>query len=166
MGDDGHDRVGRDATQAWLTAAERAELGDLTSTVHPLWVAASVSVRSEAGGHVVVEVGGDLATGSAAYLDVVLEQDQPCRRPATEGGERGGEHLQCRCPPQPQGGQIGDDPPTVEERLGQHRGHPADRTQRQRTRQSNQDEPAERPHHDPQIRIALSRPRPRCTAEI
>jgi anti-anti-sigma regulatory factor len=35
---------------------------------------AGVSLRSETGRHVVVEVGGDLASGSAAYLDVVLEQ--------------------------------------------------------------------------------------------
>jgi anti-anti-sigma factor len=58
-----------------LTAAAGAELGDLTSTAHPLWAAAGVSVRSEADGHVVVEVRGDLASGSAAYLDVVLEQE-------------------------------------------------------------------------------------------
>jgi anti-anti-sigma factor len=75
MADRTHDRDGPDPTQAWLTAAEDAELGDLTSTAHPLWASATVSVRSEDGGHVVVEVGGELAAGSAAYLDVVLEQE-------------------------------------------------------------------------------------------
>jgi anti-anti-sigma factor len=70
-----HDSRGSDATGAWLVAAEDAELGELVSAANFLWAPGSVSVRSEAGGLVVVEVGGELATGSAAYLDVVLEQE-------------------------------------------------------------------------------------------
>jgi anti-anti-sigma factor len=72
MGEHVDDRSGDDATGAWLDAAERAELGDLTSTVHARR-ATAVSVESEAGVSV-VRVDGELATGSAAYLDVVLEQ--------------------------------------------------------------------------------------------
>ena len=70
-----HDSHGSDATGAWLAAAGDAELGELVSAAHFLWAPASVSVRSETDGHVVVEVRGELATGSAAYLDVVLEQE-------------------------------------------------------------------------------------------
>ena len=67
------DGVGDDATRAFLACAERAELGDLTSSVHVL-SSMSVAVGSEAGLRV-VRVGGELTTGSAAYLDVVLEQE-------------------------------------------------------------------------------------------
>jgi anti-anti-sigma factor len=80
MGDTTEDGVGRDATQEWLTAAQHAELGDLTSTA-PVRGSAAVSVRSEAGVRV-VQVAGALATGSAAYLDVVLEQEISTARAA------------------------------------------------------------------------------------
>ena len=56
-----------------------------------------------------------------ADLLVRVEQDQPCSRPAADGGEGGGEHLQCRCPLQADGGQVDDDTPFVEKQFGDRR---------------------------------------------
>jgi anti-anti-sigma factor len=73
MGDRVDNGFGHGPTDAWLAAAKRAVLGDMTLIGPTPW-ATAVSVSSEAGVHV-VRVGGELATGSAAYLDLVLEQE-------------------------------------------------------------------------------------------
>jgi anti-anti-sigma factor len=73
MGDQLDNGVGHDSLHDWLTAANHAALGDMTSTTQTPW-AAAVSVISQAGVQV-VRVSGELATGSAAYLDLILEQE-------------------------------------------------------------------------------------------
>ena len=73
VGDRVDDGFGHDPADAWLAAAEQADLGDVTWSAKTPW-ATTVSVRSEADARV-VRVGGELATGSAAYLDLVLEQE-------------------------------------------------------------------------------------------